>query len=193
MVNAYFRMLWRETIPHYHHRDTAGKNIEVEVIAGKLADKKAPAPPPDSWAAPAENEVAVWNIKLEPGASWTVPKASAGINRTFYFYKGSAVQLAGKSIPPYHAAEVRAEKELVIQNGKDESRLLMLQGRPIGEPVVQHGPFVMNTKQEIQQAFHDYQQTKFGGWPWSRYDQVHPKNKGRFALHADGREEVKEG
>jgi hypothetical protein len=44
----------------------------------------------------------------------------------------------------------------------------------------------MNTKEEIQQAFNDYHQTQFGGWPWARLDMVHPKSKGRFAKHADG-------
>jgi hypothetical protein len=65
--------------------------------------------------------------------------------------------------------------------------LLMLQGRPIGQPVVQHGPFVMNTRAEIQQAFNDYQRTRFGGWPWKDEDPVHPREEGRFARHADGR------
>lgn len=193
MVNAYFKMLWRESIPKYVHQDSNKKTTEVEVIAGNLAGNTPPAPPPDSWASPADNEVAVWNIKLQPGAMWMVPQASTGINRTLYYYKGNSVLLAGTSIPHYHAAEVLANRPLLIQNGNEESRLLLLQGKPIGEPVVQHGPFVMNTKEEIQQAFNDYQQTRFGGWPWPRPDQVHPKTKGRFALHADGKEEIKQG
>ena len=63
---------------------------------------------------------------------------------------------------------------------------LMLQGRPIGEPVAQYGPFVMNTRSEIEQAFEDYRRTEFGGWPWQGPDPVHAREKGRFALHADG-------
>ena len=63
---------------------------------------------------------------------------------------------------------------------------MLLQGKPIAEPVAQHGPFVMNTRQEIQQAFEDYQRTSFGGWPWDRRDPVHPPSRGRFALHHDG-------
>ena len=63
-----------------------------------------------------------------------------------------------------------------------------LQGKPINEPVAQHGPFVMNSKQEIMQAFSDYQETQFGGWPWPEDAVVFPRDKGRFAL-VDGKEE----
>ena len=65
----------------------------------------------------------------------------------------------------------------------------MLQGRPIDEPVVQYGPFVMNTQAEIREAFEDYRKDQFGGWPWDRNDPVHPRSVGRFAKYADGKEE----
>ena len=58
--------------------------------------------------------------------------------------------------------------------------------------MAQYGPFVMNTKEEINQAFEDYHKTQFGGWPWPKYDQVHGRNKKRFAKHADGKEETKD-
>ena len=64
-------------------------------------------------------------------------------------------------------------------------------GKPINETVAQHGPFVMNSAKEIQDAFNDYRKTKFGGWPWSRYDNVHSREIGRFAKYSDGREEIK--
>ena len=82
------------------------------------------------------------------------------------------------------------ERELYLRvhgpAGPAGAQLLMLQGRPIGEPVVQYGPFVMNSRAEIQQAYRDYQRTQFGGWPWERNDPVHPREEGRFARHADG-------
>jgi hypothetical protein len=68
---------------------------------------------------------------------------------------------------------------------------LLLQGKPILEPVVQHGPFVMNTSAEIQQAMQEYQQTQFGGWPWPNYENVHPREKNRFALYPNGKEETR--
>jgi hypothetical protein len=85
------------------------------------------------------------------------------------------------------AISVRADRPLVLTAGDGACELLVLQGRPIGEPVAQHGPFVMNTRAEIQQAFTDYQRTRFGGWPWPSDDPVHPRDAGRFARHVDGR------
>ena len=191
MVEPHFKMLWRDTIPQYVHTDEAGKKTVIEIIAGKLHDKKAPTPPPDSWAATDTHEVAVWNIKMNAGAKWVLPKASAGINRTLYFYEGNTLNIAGKSISKYHAIEVRPEFDLAITASNEEASILVLQGKPIAEPVIQYGPFVMNTKEEINQAFEDYHKTQFGGWPWPKYDQVHARDKSRFAKHADGKEEIK--
>ena len=73
--------------------------------------------------------------------------------------------------------------------GVDGVEILVLQGRPIGEPVEQYGPFVMNDREGIAQTFADYQQTGFGGWPWPVDDPVHGADQGRFARHADGRVE----
>ena len=191
MVEPHFKMLWNDVIPKYEYTDLNKKTTTVEVIAGAIENIKAPLPPPNSWAATNTNEVAVWNIKMEAGANWTLPKASEGINRTLYFYEGDSLVLAGTNIPKYSAVELMANTEVVLQAGTKEVSILVLQGKPINEPVMQYGPFVMNTKEEINQAFEDYHQTQFGGWPWPKYDQVHPREKTRFAKHADGREEIK--
>jgi len=129
---------------------------------------------------------------MDAGAEWTLPKAGKGINRTLYYYEGSGMIIDGQNIPKYHAVELHADVETKLIAGNNKTSILILQGKPIGEPVIQYGPFVMNTKEEINQAFEDYHKTKFGGWPWPKYDQVHAREKGRFAKHADGREETKD-
>lgn len=191
MVEPHFKMFWADTIPKYRHKDKAGKLSEIEVIAGQFGDSKAPAPPPNSWAADPRNEVAIWNIKLEAGAEFSIPAASAGVNRVLYIYQGEKIRLANQEIKNYHSVHVMADQKLLIQNASLETRILVLQGKPISEPVIQYGPFVMNTKEEINQAFEDYHRTQFGGWPWPRYDQVHDRGLGRFAHHSDGRKEIK--
>ncbi|HEY8923754.1 MAG TPA: pirin-like C-terminal cupin domain-containing protein, partial [Polyangia bacterium] len=154
------------------------------------AEVKVPPPPPHSWAARPSSEVAIWTIKMEPGARFTLPAASAGVNRTLYFFRGNELLAGGRTIPAYHGLELRGDSRLSLVAGADEVELLLLQGRPIGEPVVQYGPFVMNTEAEIRQAFADYQQTRFGGWPWPSEEPVHPRDQGRFARHVDGRTET---
>ncbi len=191
MTDPHFKMLWSDIIPKYTVNDKAGKQIKVEVIAGKLGDKTAAPPPPNSWAADPANEVAIWNIKLEAGATWQLPAASSGINRMLYYYEGHGITIADTLINNYNALEVDATAALTIQNGDTAASILVLQGKPINEPVIQYGPFVMNTKEEIIQAFDDYHKTQFGGWPWKKGDQVHDRASGRFAIHADGRREDK--
>jgi redox-sensitive bicupin YhaK (pirin superfamily) len=190
-ARPHYAMLWAEDIPVYTETDANGRSIEATVIAGKIGDVTAPDPAPDSWAADAENEVGIWLIKLEANAQWTLPAASLEVNRSLYFYRGSQIDVAGIRVMQYHAVELLADQPVIIENNGDDAFLLLLQGRPISEPVVQHGPFVMNTIAEIQQAFSDYRRTQFGGWPWSRSDNVHPRARGRFAKYADGTEDVR--
>ena len=190
-VEPYFRMLWADSIPVYTHTDESGKKTRIEVIAGNIGKHIAPQPPPDSWAANNLSEVAIWNIKMDAGAKWTLPKASSWINRTLYFYSGEQLQLDDTILQNYHSANLVPEADIILESGQEESHILILQGKPIGEPVVQYGPFVMNTREEIQQTNDDFQRTQFGGWPWNERDPVHGREKGRFALHADGSLESK--
>jgi redox-sensitive bicupin YhaK (pirin superfamily) len=184
MVEPHFKMLWGKDIPRYT-KDGA----DVEVIAGSLGGYTAPQPPPDSWAANPVNSVAIYNVKLEKGAKITLPATHGLVNRVIYFYSGESLDISGQNHSQYRLAKVKADMELTITNTGSDAKFLVLQGMPIAEPVVQYGPFVMNTKAEIQQAFDDFQKTRFGGWPWDKYDVVHDRSKGRFAKHADGRYE----
>ena len=184
-------MLWSEDIPRVIELDSENRHTEIIVIAGGIREVSAPPPAPDSWAADPENEVAIWIIKMDPGAEWILPQASSDLNRSVFFYNGASLSIAGNAIPPYHAVNLRSDLPAAIKNGQGPSHLLLLQGRPIGEPVFQHGPFVMNTREEIIQTMEDYNRTGFGGWPWERSDVVHPESSGRFARYADGKEEQK--
>ena len=186
MAEPQYKMFWSEDIPKFTE-----KGAYIEVLAGSLGNQNSPTPPSPSWAAEKSNNVGVFNIHMEPGAEFVLPAAGEGINRTIYYYRGSGLEVAEKTIPNYHSVEVEGSMDIVLKNSNEEAKILVLQGRPIAEPVVQHGPFVMNSRQEIQEAFMDYQRTQFGGWPWNRYDQVHERSLGRFARYTDGKEEFK--
>jgi redox-sensitive bicupin YhaK (pirin superfamily) len=191
MVEPHFSMFWANNIPQKVLKDEAGNSTTVDVIAGQLEDKQALAPPPDSWAANTDNHVAIWTIVMSAGARWELPKSEKDLNRTLYIYQGDSLNVDGENISAMHSVELQSDMDVVLQNADKECRLLLLQGRPINEPVVQHGPFVMNTNDEIRQTISDYQQTQFGGWPWPSRDPVHA-GKDRFAKHADGKIEEAE-
>ena len=180
----HYRMLWNEKIPV-----VSAAGTRVRVIAGTWQGTVADTPAPDSWAADPDHELAIWIAELDPGAELVLPAASALVNRRLYLYEGDAVTLGGTRLAVNHGA-VLEPSEATVTNGNRAARLLVLQGRPIAEPVAQHGPFVMNTRTELQQAYEDYQRTHFGGWPWPLGDTVHPREKGRFAHYSDGTDEL---
>ena len=190
-VTPTYKMLWSESIPKIKLNDINQKNIELELAAGKYQNFTAPAPAPDSWAAKPENEVNIWQIKMEEEAVWEIPLSEEKVNRSLYFFQGDTIIAEGNKIQRNHVLELDGKQEITIKNGNKPSRLLLLQGKPIGEPVAQYGPFVMNNMAEIQQAFNDYQKTRFGGWPWDRSDVVHGSERGRFARFDNGEEIIK--
>lgn len=191
MVNPYYKMLWRENIPKISVNDSKNRTTEITLISGNYRDTMPEPPVPDSWAADPANEVCIWLIKMAGDAEFTLKPASSGLNRSLYFYRGNSLNINEQLIDNYHSVDLRSDEEVSLQNGNEEAFLLFLQGKPIEEPVVQYGPFVMNSKAEIQQAYADFQKDEFGGWPWPGRDNVHNANKGRFARYSDGREEVK--
>ncbi len=188
----YFTMFWSEDIPRLVAQSASGARTEVVCVAGRLvADGSAIeplAPPPDSWASAPDSDLAIWTLKMDAGARWTLPAArDAATRRTLYYFAGKTLTIAGTAIDKHAAIELRADQSVELASDGATAELLMLQGRPIGEPVAQYGPFVMNTEQEIRQAFADYRATQFGGWPWPDMAPVHGGDPARFARHADGR------
>lgn len=189
LVDPYFTMLWAEDIPKVDHDDAEGRRTTVTVYAGALEGAEPLAPPPNSWAARPESDLAIWHVELAPGATWTLPAAEGPDTiRVLYAYEG-AFAADGHELRADTGAVVRCDRDVELRGGADGAELLLLQGRPIGEPVARYGPFVMNTEDEIRQAFADYQATQFGGWPWPDDAPHHGSDKGRFAIHADGRVE----
>jgi redox-sensitive bicupin YhaK (pirin superfamily) len=186
MTQPDYKMFWQEDIPKWTE-----DNAYIEVLAGELLGKSSPKPPQPSWASDPENKVGVFNIQIKKDSSFTLPKTAPGINRSIYFYAGSGLEVDGQKIPDYHAVDVESDCDIHLLTSDSSVKILILQGKPIEEPVYQHGPFVMNTRKEIQEAFEEYQQTQFGGWPWPEYENVHESNKGRFAKYSNGTIEEK--
>jgi redox-sensitive bicupin YhaK (pirin superfamily) len=184
MAPPHFAMMWSERVPR-----RAEDGVEIAVVAGRLGDARALAPPPRSWAARGDADVAIWTIALAPRARWTLPPADARSNRSIYVFRGNGVRIEGREVPAARRVVVRADAPIAVECGAQKSELLLLQGRPISERVVQYGPFVMTSPEDIQQAFADYRRTQFGGWPWPSDAPVHARDADRFALRVDGTRE----
>ena len=181
MVEPSFKMSWSPTIP------TVSENgATVRVFAGELHGAVAPSSPPNSWAAKPESHVAIYTLKLEPQARFSLRSAPAGVDRTLYFFEGATASVGGTDLHCPIGVRLPQEVPVELVNGDASSQWLLLQGRPIGEPVAWRGPFVMNTQREIFQAIDDYHRTEFGGWPWPKDGPVHAREQSRFAIHADG-------
>lgn len=189
MVPPHFTMFWSEKVPRLQ---LDNNRVEVDVIAGSFSGTKALSPPPDSWAANPDNEVRVLIIKIKPGGKFEFPKAVGPTSRMLYFYEGSSAVLQGTKVNAHTAFEIssREELELSIDAGAQGACFLLLEAKPIGEPTVQYGPFVMNSKEEIAQTIEDFRKTEFGGWTWPSDAPVHGPGLKRFAKFPDGKLET---
>ncbi|MDP1818754.1 MAG: pirin family protein [Acidimicrobiales bacterium] len=190
LVDPHFTMFWDRELPRVRHVDDAGRVTEVTVVAGVLGDATPLPPPPSSYAAHARSDVAIWHLRLEPGARWELPPAAGpDTARVLYVFEGDTVRVAGTEVAKDHGVAVRADVPVTLVAGPEQVEVLVLQGRPLGEPVAQYGPFVMTTEAEIEQALADYRETGFGGWPWPDEAPTHGADRPRFARHVDGRVE----
>ncbi|XJZ28650.1 pirin family protein [Bacillota bacterium Lsc_1132] len=181
-----YKMLWAEDISEVQSTDSEGKKTSVKLIAGTLHGKTSLKPTAASWANDPNNHVGIYLIHMEPNATFTLPSVSATLNRNIYFYAGNEMEIDGTLISSSHRVKLAGDQEIEITNGAKDAFMLVLEGEPIQEPVVQYGPFVMTTEKEIRDAFNEYRRTQFGGWQWDRLDPVNEQDSGRFARYADG-------
>lgn len=190
MVPPHFTMLWHEEIPELVAEEAPGRTTRVRLVAGRLEGTAAPpSPPPRSWASREDTHVAILTIAMDAGATWTLPGGPRALNRTLYFFRGGSLTIGERTFREHAAVRVRSDLPVTLRAGDDTTEILVLQGRPIAQPVMQYGPFVMSSRAQLQQAFEDYQRTKFGGWPFPSDAPTHPRDEVRFAKHADGRVE----
>ncbi|ALN86799.1 pirin family protein [Lysobacter capsici] len=130
--------------------------VRIKLIAGRIGDVRGPI------AQPATDPVYL-DIALEAGASWEY-ELPEGHNAFAYVYEGG-VQIGdgeeARAVDAQELAVLSGGNVLKLGDAKQGSRLIVIAGRPLREPVARYGPFVMNTKQEVMQAFVDFQEGKF--------------------------------
>ena len=130
--------------------------VQVKLIAGQVGDTVGPI------AQPATDPVYL-DIELKPGVAWeyVLPE---GHNAFAYVFEGALAVGQGENARPVSAQEMAVlggGEVLQLQAGGEGARLILVAGRPLREPVMRHGPFVMNTRQELMQAFVDFQEGRF--------------------------------
>jgi redox-sensitive bicupin YhaK (pirin superfamily) len=148
----------REKMKPAAYRDIGASEIPVvdgvKVIAGKLGEITGPIHG-------GATEPYYFDVRLAPGALFEAP-LPPGHAAFLYAYEGQALIGEARKPVPQRAAGLLGEGEAVrMEGGQDGARVLLLAGKPLGEPVVQYGPFVMNTREEIEQAITDYQSGAF--------------------------------
>jgi len=130
--------------------------VEVKVIAGSVGEVAGPIVQPAT-------DPLYLDITLSPGTAWDYALPD-GHSAFAYAFEGSAT--VGDGVD----ARVLERQEMAVLGGGDVlrlaagaqgARLILVAGRPLREPVMRHGPFVMNTKQELMQAFVDFQEGRF--------------------------------
>jgi len=148
MKPAGYRDLQPEEIPAV---DLAGGG-RAKVIAGTLRHDGVSTAGPIQGIA---TEPLYLDVELPAGAVFAHP-LPAGHNAFVYPFEGS-VSIGGRALRAHSAGVLGAGEQVEMTVGGEGARFLLLAGRPLGEPVVQYGPFVMNTRDEIEQAIRDYQ------------------------------------
>ena len=131
---------------------------EAKVIAGTLEQGAAQTRGPIQGLS---TEPLYFDVHLPPFGEFEAP-VPAGHNAFLYVYEGQAA--IGDNPLPNRAAGLLTDGDRVqLRAGQDGARLLLLAGKPLHEPVVQYGPFVMNTREEIERAVLDYQRGALTG------------------------------
>lgn len=177
---AGFKIFWNDDIPLIQPPQPCTA-ASLRIIAGTMFNHIPPQPLNNSWAANPSNEVAIVEIRLGANGKVVIPAANTGVNRSLYFFEGTIAAINDLEIHVAFGFDVQPDLELTITNNEVPARFLLLQGLPIPEPVAAHGPFVMNSAQEIYAAFDEYQKTNFGGWNWDSLEPTHGNALKRFS------------
>ena len=152
MVEPHYTGVQREDIPVI---PVDSGRAAVHLVSGTWGDRQAPIV--------SLTDVHMTFIEMQPGAHLTVPVARTR-NVFLYVVRGD-VAVGAEVAHAFHLIELDNDSDLVDIAAVREAVILFGHAEPLGEPVVAHGPFVMNTREEIRQAMMDYQAGKFGGLP----------------------------
>lgn len=186
MVDPNYKMLWNEDIPVMEFEDENKKVTSIRLIAGELNNIKAPRPAKDSYAAKKESKLSIQIIDMQPKAKYNIPFVSNTLNRSIYFIKGDKLKIEDEELLNNEYAFVTGDNIVLENTGTKKAQILLLESEPIKGPIVAYGNYVMNSMDEIKEAYEDFNETEFGGWPFDVREIYHKPEDKRFEKHTDG-------
>ena len=127
------------------------EGVEFRLISGKYEGKKGPA----------KSEVVTAMLRMKTNSEFSL-NFPADHNVTFYVLEGELSLNTNQIIKQHDLVVFEQSADEILLNAKTDSKILIMAGVPINEPMVTHGPFVMNSETEILEAMRDYQQGKMG-------------------------------
>jgi redox-sensitive bicupin YhaK (pirin superfamily) len=145
-----YQTLLKADIPSVTLPDDAGT---ARVIAGELAGTRGPAM--------TFSPINLWDVKLQAGKRAVLPLGE-GHTASFLVLSGNVTVPGGSSAGEGDLAVFERQGDSITLEARADTHLLLMSGEPLDEPIVGYGPFVMNSKEEIQQAFEDFQLGKMG-------------------------------
>jgi len=147
---------YQEFAPEFIPVAAPAPGVEVKVIAGVVDAVVGPIVQPAT-------DPLYLDISLQAGKSWEY-LLPVGHNAFAYVFEGAVTVGEGedaRALDVQEMAVLGGGALLQLRAGQQPARLIVVAGRPLGEPVMRHGPFVMNTRQELMQAFVDFQEGRF--------------------------------
>jgi redox-sensitive bicupin YhaK (pirin superfamily) len=154
MTAPAYQGITHDQIPQVPLPDGAGA---VRVIAGRYGET--------AGAARTFTPVNVWDMRLQAGGQVSLDLPPG--HTTVLFVLSGLIRVGGQTVGPAELAVMGREGSTLVFEAAQDSVVLLLGGQPLDEPVVGHGPFVMNTREEIEQALRDFSAGRFGRMPSS--------------------------
>lgn len=184
MLPSSYKMHWRENIPVVSlHPERPAQNF-LKVLVGTYRDVVAEKPNDTSYGFEESHHINIWDGRIEEKNSVTLPKFPEDTPVQLYVAKGKLkveeYEISGKNMLIY------TSDDDVTFTALEDTEFMVFVGKEIQEEVYAYGPFVMNTRAEILQAYRDFEETAFGGWPWSSSAPTIDHRRGRFSVFDGG-------
>lgn len=186
MVEPSYKMHWQEKLPVVALNEKKTEKNYLKVLAGRYKGVTSVTPKETSYGHNPAHYINIWDGKIEKGNELKIEAFPEDVAVQVYVFKGE-VEVDGHKIAAKSLFVYTSDEEVTLVATKD-TEFMVFTGKEIKEEIVAYGPFVMNTRQEIVEAYEDFEINQFGGWPWENDQPKIEADKGRFSVFNKGSE-----